>query len=93
MVGMGLSTQQIYVNVRVWSFAAYLIKADAPVCLLFLQPVGRSPMSAKGPGRVKTFSIFQKLHAAGRDPRRRDHLSIFWLYRIWSQSGHTLGPR
>jgi len=45
------------------------------------------------PGRVKTFSIFQKLHAAGRDPRRRDHLSIFWLYRIWSQSGHTLGPR
>ena len=45
MVGMGLSTQQIYVNVRVGSFAAYLIKADAPVCLLFLQPVGRSPMS------------------------------------------------
>jgi integrase len=39
---------QIYVNVRVGSFAAYLIKADAPVCLLFLQPVGRSPMSAKG---------------------------------------------
>ena len=30
MVGMGLSTQQIYVNVRVGSFAAYLIKADAP---------------------------------------------------------------
>jgi hypothetical protein len=29
MVGMGLSTQQIYVNVRVGSFAAYLIKADA----------------------------------------------------------------
>ena len=49
MVGMGLSTQQIYVNVRVGSFAAYLIKADAPVCLLFLQPVGRSPMSAFPP--------------------------------------------
>src|ERR1700730_3968516 len=45
MVGMGVSTQQIYVNVRVGSFAAYLIKAEAPVCLLFLQPVGRSPMS------------------------------------------------
>jgi len=44
----GLSTQQIYVNVRVGSFAAYLIKADAPVCLLFLQPVGRSPMSVQG---------------------------------------------
>ena len=50
MVGMGLSTQQIYVNVRVGSFAAYLIKADAPVCLLFLQPVGRSPMSVEGQG-------------------------------------------
>jgi len=31
MVGMGLSTQQIYVNVRVGSFATYLIKADAPL--------------------------------------------------------------
>src|ERR1700730_13320435 len=48
MLGMGLSTQQICVNVRVGSFAAYLIRADAPVCLLFLQPVGRSPMSALG---------------------------------------------
>jgi hypothetical protein len=43
---------------------------------------------------VKTFSIFQELHGARRDPRRRDHLSIFWLlYRIWSQSGRNLGPR
>ena len=39
MVGMGLSTQPIYVNVRVGSFAAYLIKADAPVCLLFFNPL------------------------------------------------------
>jgi hypothetical protein len=34
-------------------------------------------LSPVGPGRVKTFSIFQELNAAGRDPRRRDHLSIF----------------
>ena len=45
------------------------------------------------PGRVKTFFVLQELHAAGRDPRRRDHLSIFWLYRLWSQSGRNLGPR
>jgi hypothetical protein len=50
-------------------------------------------ISVSDPGRVKTFSIFQELHAAGRDPRRRDHLSIFWLYRVWSQSGRNLGPR
>jgi hypothetical protein len=43
------------------------------------------PPPAKAPfdlGSVKTFSIFQELHAAWRDPRRRDHLSIFWLYRV-----------
>jgi hypothetical protein len=51
------------------------------------------PMSQMGPGRVKTFFVLQELHAAGRDPRRRDHLSIFWLYRLWSQSGRNLGPR
>jgi hypothetical protein len=39
-------------------------------------------MSVPGPGRVKTFFVLQELHAAGRDPRRRDHLSIFWLYRL-----------
>jgi hypothetical protein len=48
---------------------------------------------ALDPGRVKTFFVLQELHAAGRDPRRRDHLSIFWLYRLWSQSGRNLGPR
>src|SRR6267378_414743 len=53
----------------------------------------RGPISVFDPGRVKTFSIFQKLHTAGRDPRRRDHLSIFLLYRAWSQSGRNLGPR
>jgi tetratricopeptide (TPR) repeat protein len=50
-------------------------------------------MSALGPGRVQTFFIFQELHAAGRDPRRRDHLSIFLKYRVWSQSGLNLAPR
>src|SRR5450755_1791070 len=50
-------------------------------------------LSAFDPGRVKTFSTFQKLHAAGRGPRRRDHLSIFWPYRVWNQSGRNLGPR
>jgi hypothetical protein len=28
-------------------------------------------VSAEGPGRVKTFFLPQKLHATGRDPRRR----------------------
>ena len=50
-------------------------------------------MSAKGPGRVKTFFLPQKLHAAGRNPRRRDRLSLFLLYRVRSQSGRNLGPR
>src|SRR6266700_648604 len=44
-------------------------------------------------GRVKTFFMLQKLHAAGRDPRRRNHLSIFWLYRVWSQSVRNFAPR
>src|SRR5882757_9260428 len=26
----------------------------------------------------------------GRDPRRRDRLSIFLVYRVWSQSGRNL---
>jgi hypothetical protein len=46
--------------------------------------------SGVGPGRVKTFLILQKLHAAGRDPRRGNHIL---LYRVWSQSGRNLGPR
>src|SRR5258705_7839278 len=44
------------------------------------------------PGRVKTFFLPQKLQAAGRDPRGRDRLSIFLLYRVWSQSGRNLEP-
>ena len=50
-------------------------------------------LSVSGRGRVKTFFYSPKLYAAGRDPRRRDHLSIFLLYRVWSQSGRNLGPR
>src|SRR5882757_5956920 len=34
----------------------------------------------------------QKLHATGDDPRRHDGLSIFLLYRVWSQSRRYLGP-
>ena len=48
-------------------------------------------MSELGPGRVKTFFLPQKLQAAGRDPRGRDRLSIFLLYRVWSQPGRNLG--
>ena len=40
--------------------------------------------SAFDPGRAKTFFLPQKLHATGRDPRRRDRLSIFLRYRVWS---------
>ena len=40
----------------------------------------------------KRFSSPQKLHATGRDPRRRDRLSIF-LLSVRSQSGRNLGPR
>ena len=49
--------------------------------------------AAFDPGRVETFFLPQKLHATGRDPRRRDRLSIFLLYRVRSQSGRNLGPR
>ena len=34
------------------------------------------------PRRVKTFFFPQKLYATGRDPGRRDRLSIFLLYRV-----------
>src|SRR5258705_9903065 len=51
-----------------------------------------APKSALGPGRVKTFFLPQKLQATGRDPRRRDRLSIFLVYRVWSQSGRNLEP-
>jgi hypothetical protein len=53
---------------------------------------GLESMSVAGPGRVKTFFLPQKLQAAGRDPRGRDRLSIFLLYRVWSQSGRNLEP-
>src|SRR5258706_11626973 len=49
-------------------------------------------MSAQGPGRVKTFFLHQILHATRRDPRRRDRLSIFLLYRVWRQYGHNFCP-
>jgi len=57
------------------------------------QLVFKSQVAASGPGRVKTFFGLQKLQAAGCDPRRREHPSIFWLYRVWSQSRRNLGPR
>jgi hypothetical protein len=41
------------------------------------------------PGRVETFFVPQKLHATGRDGPRRDRLSVFLLYRVWSQSGRA----
>jgi hypothetical protein len=47
-------------------------------------------MSALGPGCVKTFFRPQKLLATGDDPRRHDGLSIFLLYRVWSQPGRNL---
>jgi hypothetical protein len=50
-------------------------------------------MSAVGTGRVKTIFLPQELHATGGDPRRHDRLSIFLLYRVWSQPGRNLGPR
>jgi hypothetical protein len=52
-----------------------------------------APTSGVGPSRVKTFFILQKLHAAGRNRRRRDRLSLFLLYRVRSQSGRNLAPR
>jgi hypothetical protein len=50
-------------------------------------------LSPVGPGRVKTFSIFQELNAAGRDPRRRDHLSIFLAASSLESIRRNLGPR
>jgi hypothetical protein len=43
-------------------------------------------------GRVETFFDPQKLHATGRNGPRRDRLSLFLLYRVWSQSGRNLKP-
>src|ERR1700730_2296187 len=39
-------------------------------------------MSLMGPGRVETFFVSP---ATGRDGPRRDRLSLFLLYRVWSQ--------
>jgi hypothetical protein len=47
--------------------------------------------AANDPGCVKTFFLTQKLHATGEDPHRHDGLSIFLLYRVWSQPGATSG--
>src|SRR6266404_3318255 len=53
-------------------------------------------VSIQGPFWVqavwKRFSSPQKLQATGRDGPRRDRLSLFLLYRVWSQSGRNLGP-
>jgi len=49
-------------------------------------------ISSFDPGRVETFFVPQKLHATGRDGPRRDRLSLFLLYRVWSQSGRNLKP-
>jgi hypothetical protein len=68
----------------------YLQRRGYKIALGFLGT--RRWMSALGPGRVKTFFLPQKLQAAGRDPRGRDRLSIFLLYRVWSQSGRNLEP-
>jgi hypothetical protein len=45
-----------------------------------------------GPRPCKNVFSPPKLQAAGRDPRGRDRLSIFLLYRVWSQSGRNLEP-
>jgi hypothetical protein len=45
------------------------------------------------PDCVKTFFRLQKLHATGDDLRRHDDLSVFLLYRVWSQPGRNLGLR
>src|SRR3954468_17902959 len=55
-------------------------------------------LSANAPGCVKTVFLPQKPHATGDDPRRHDGLSVFLLYRVWSQpratpsdlNGHTM---
>ena len=45
-------------------------------------PAMSARLASFDPGRVETFFLPQKLHATGRDPRRRDRLSIFLLYRV-----------
>ena len=57
------------------------------------RPAMSARLASFDPGRVETFFLPQKLHTTGRDPRRRDRLSIFLLYRVRSQSGRNLGPR
>ena len=55
-------------------------------CLHSAETDVRPPRRKSGfdPGRVKTFFLPQKLHATGRDPRRRDRLSIFLLSSLES---------
>ena len=50
-------------------------------------------ISGFDPGRVKTVFLPQKPHATRSDRRRHDRLSIFLLYRVWSQPWRNLGPR
>src|SRR6267378_6371713 len=61
--------------------------------LLVEQPTcsGNAATSVLDPGRVETFFVSQELHATGRDGPRRDRLSLFLLYRVWSQPGRNLG--
>jgi len=66
-------------------------EADRPTALRDVRSLAVS-ISGFDPGRVETFFVPQKLHATGRDGPRRDRLSLFLLYRVWSQSGRNLKP-
>jgi hypothetical protein len=59
---------------------------------LWIMPGDEQPV-AFDPDCVKTFFRLQKLHATGDDLRRHDDLSVFLLYRVWSQPGRNLGLR
>jgi hypothetical protein len=52
---------------------------------------GHSAIGAFDPGRVRTFFLPQKLHAAGRNPRRRDRLSP--IFAVSSQESIRAQPR
>jgi hypothetical protein len=74
-------------------------ETDMPTALRDVRSQGQSgkhlltlSFSGFDPARVETFFVPQKLHATGRDGPRRDRLSVFLLYRVWSQSGRNLKP-
>jgi hypothetical protein len=50
-------------------------------------------MSALGPGRVKTFFLPPNCTQPGAIHVEAIRLSIFLLYRVWSQSERNFGPR